>query len=521
MTVPAHFASDPPGGDPLDLQDQLAKITESVPGTICSYQLHADGRVTMPYTARSGEELYGFSREELARDFSVVLACIHPDDAGRVGDRLAQAARDFARWHDCFRYLHPQKGLRWIEGWSVPRREPDGSILWHGFVMDVTERMRAEEALRESDQRKSEFLATLSHELRNPLAPVRNALWLLQHAAPGSDQAVRAREVIERQTQHLTRLVDDLLDVNRISRGKIALRRARLELGDLVRRTCEDHRTAFEQRGIEVQLSLPPAPVWVDADATRLAQIVGNLLQNAAKFTGERGHVWIAVALSAGRREAEIRVRDDGVGLSPDLLPRVFEPFVQAETGLARTLGGLGLGLALVKGLAEQHGGAVRAASPGPGQGAEFTVTLPLAEGPPEAARPPEPAAVEARPLQVLIVEDNPDSAETLLQILELLGHAVRVAHDGRAGLALARAWRPDVVLCDIGLPDLDGYELARALRADPALRGMRLVALSGYAQPEDRERALEAGFDAHLGKPAPPDAISEALGAPPGAGGT
>jgi signal transduction histidine kinase/ActR/RegA family two-component response regulator len=376
--------------------------------------------------------------------------------------------------------------------------------------VDITARKRVEDALRETDQRRSEFLAVLSHELRNPLAPIASALHLLERAAPGTAAAAHAREVIERQTRHLTRLVDDLLDVTRIARGKIELRRALLDLRDVVHRACEDHRALLQQRGLTLRVAAPAAPVPVDADATRVSQVIGNLLQNAAKFTPAGGTVAVDVAVGDGA--AEIRVTDDGAGMEPALVPRVFEPFVQGEGGMARTRGGLGLGLALVKGLVELHGGSVRARSDGPGRGAELSFTLPLvrgALGPVSAA----PVAGPAGPLRILVIEDNLDAAETLADVLGLEGHAVEIASTGKDGIARALARPPDAVLCDIGLPDVDGYEVARALRADPRLGTARLVAVSGYALPEDRERARAAGFDAHVAKPPRLEVLLAALG--------
>jgi PAS domain S-box-containing protein len=406
---------------------------------------------------------------------------------------------------ECTTNVHANRNLR--KDGSVIRCEWYNSALHDSggklvsvlsLVLDVTERERAAEALRDADRCKTEFLAVLSHELRNPLAPIRNGIQLLDRVPPGSEQAERAKRVIRRQTEHLTRLVDDLLDVMRISRGKIALQRAQVDLRELVGRTCDDHRTLFEGRRIELRVEAP-GPVWGEVDATRIAQVVGNLLQNAVKFGREGGTVTTSVAAVDG--SAQIRVRDEGMGIGPELLPRIFDPFVQAEEGLARSRGGLGLGLALVKGLVELHGGSVRAESAGAGRGSEISVMLPLAP----AARSPAPpveAPAAHRPLDILVIEDNVDTAESVGQLLALEGHRIQLATDGRSGMAKARELVPDVVLCDIGLPDVDGYEVARELRADPALHGMRLVALSGYTLQEDKERAKQAGFDAHLGKP-------------------
>ncbi len=388
-----------------------------------------------------------------------------------------------------------------------PVEEDFGAKLGAALSLAL-ENARLFRELADSDRRKSEFLAILSHELRNPLAPIRNAIHLLERAGSGSSESARATAILRRQTDHLTRLVDDLLDVTRISRGKIALHRSRLDLREVARRTVEDLRPVVEESGVSLRFEDGAGPLWVDADPTRVAQVIGNLLQNAAKFTPARGHVVLAIDAVDGA--ARLVVRDDGMGMEPGDVERMFEPFAQAEAGLARTNGGLGLGLALVKALVELHGGTVVARSDGPGRGSEFTAILPLAEEP--AARPvPTPAPVPGGRL-VLVVEDNPDAARTLADVLELQGHRVLIAGDGAGGLALAREARPDVVLCDIGLPDMDGFAVARALRADPALRGTRLVALSGYALPEDRARAREAGFDAHLAKPASIEELARLL---------
>ena len=385
---------------------------------------------------------------------------------------------------------------------------------WHLVVasVDITERVHAEEALREADRRKTEFLGMLSHELRNPLAPIRNALFVLDRAAPGTAQATRAREVIDRQTEHLSRLVDDLLDLTRISRGKIQLRRERLDLAEVVRRTVDDHRATLAAAGVAVELSTPAEPLPVDADATRVAQIVGNLLANAAKFTEGGGQVELAVHRDGG--DAIIAVRDHGVGIDPALLPHVFEPFVQADEGLHRTRGGLGLGLFLVKSLAELHGGGALARSAGAGRGAEFVVRLPLAGGEVLALRPVRDTLAAGGPRRVLVIEDNEDAAEMLRDLLVNSAHEVEVAVDGRAGVARAQARPPDLVLCDIGLPELDGYGVARALRADPAFARTLVVAISGYALPDDVARSVAAGFDRHLAKPVTLEQLAEVLAA-------
>ncbi len=308
-----------------------------------------------------------------------------------------------------------------------------------GIAEEITERKRVEEALREADRRKDEFLAVLSHELRNPLAPVRNALWLLDQAVPGGAQAARAKEIINRQVAHLSRIVDDLLDVTRITRGKIHLQKTRIDLLELVRRTMDDHRTLFSAREVAFTARLAHLPIWIDADPTRVSQAVGNLLQNAAKFTDSGGHVEVAADRDA-QGMALVEVRDDGVGIEPAILGRLFEPFIQADESLHRTRGGLGLGLSLVKGLVELHGGSVEARSDGPGRGAEFVLRLPLAPEQRVVSGDPRSADAAMPSRRVLVIEDNADAAETLREMLEMWGHEVAVAHDGQAGVEKARS---------------------------------------------------------------------------------
>ena len=375
-------------------------------------------------------------------------------------------------------------------------------------------------SLAESDRRKSEFLGVLAHELRNPMAAISNGLYALSHSGVDVSMRERAEGIIRRQTRVLGRLVDDLLDVTRIASGKVRLQNEPLDLVEVVRDCVGDHRELAASAHLSVDLRLAEEKLVVSADRVRLAQIVGNLLDNAAKFS-EKGTVTVIVRHAGGRDEAELVVRDNGIGIDPAMLPRLFQPFSQADTSLARKRSGLGLGLSLVKSLVDMHGGSVQARSDGLGAGAEFIVRLPLARADtatqaPVALAPaarPEPAPGAAkRPRRVLIIEDNLDAAASLRDALRLLGHAVHVAHDAQEGIDAAREFRPDVVLCDIGLPTMDGYQVAQKLRADPHLRSIFLIAVTGYAGPDDQERAARAGFDRHFGKPPDIDRLNRLL---------
>ncbi|MFL6200432.1 MAG: ATP-binding protein [Thermoanaerobaculia bacterium] len=395
----------------------------------------------------------------------------------------------------------------------------DGRLVraW-GTQLDITEQKRLEEELRRraeelvaADRRKDQFLAMLAHELRNPLAPIRNAVELMRQVETVDPSFQPAREMVERQVKHLARLVDDLLDISRITHGNIRLRKEIVDLGTIVQRAVEGIRPLIETRGHELTVGLPEEPVRLEADSTRLEQVISNLLNNAAKYTMPGGHIWIEAAREGG--EAVVRVRDTGIGVPHDVLDRVFEPFVQSDGSLARSEGGLGVGLTLVRSLVEMHGGRVEASSPGLGQGSEFVLHLP-ARLPDESALPAaEPVAPAAsRPLKVLVVEDNVDAAESLATLLRLWNHDVNVVHDGRTALEAARTQQPEVVLLDIGLPGLDGYQVARRLREELGLDHTLLVAMTGYGQPEDRRRSQEAGIHHHFVKPVEPIVLRNLL---------
>jgi signal transduction histidine kinase/DNA-binding response OmpR family regulator len=363
-----------------------------------------------------------------------------------------------------------------------------------------------------ADRQKNEFLSMLAHELRNPLAPIRNAAEVLRLSGPDQPQVRWAREVIDRQLSHLVRLVDDLLDVSRITRGKIQLKPEPVDLAAVVGHAVEASRPAIEQAKHRLEVALPPEPIWVTGDAARLTQVLTNLLNNAAKYTDPGGRVALVLAREGG--EAVVRVWDTGVGIPADMLSAVFDLFTQVDRSLDRSQGGLGVGLTLVKRLVEMHGGSVAAHSDGPGKGSEFVIRLPAlaAEAPAAGANGRPPAA--AGRLRVLLVDDNVDGAESLAALLRLAGHEVWLAHDGPGALEAAASFRPDAAVLDIGLPGMDGYEIARRLRADPDTAPAVLVAVTGYGRDRDRERSREAGFDYHLVKPVDLAELHRALAA-------
>jgi PAS domain S-box-containing protein len=374
----------------------------------------------------------------------------------------------------------------------------------------------AEAALKEADRRKDEFLATLAHELRNPLAPIRNAVQILAMPQATAREAERARGMIERQLGQMVRLVDDLLDLGRIASNKIRLRRSAVDLAEVLRSAVETSRPLVDAAGHDLAVALPQERLCVHGDPTRLAQAVSNLLNNAAKYTNRNGNIWLSAERDG--RDAIVRVRDTGIGIAPAQLPRIFDMFSQAAPALERAQGGLGIGLALVRGIVAMHGGSVVAHSEGLGRGAEFVIRLPLLPGAAEAQADDASRAAgspAAPGLVVLVVDDNRDAAESLAMMLQLAGHATHVAHDGLQAVGAASVLRPDVVLLDIGLPKLNGYEAARRIRAEAGSRPVRLIAISGWGQEDDKRRAAEAGFHHHLTKPVDPDALLALIARP------
>jgi PAS domain S-box-containing protein len=431
---------------------------------------------------------------------------------------LVQAAvLDAIRNKSVFELEHRVRRLDGSQGWTLSRAVPmfreDGGIEeWIGAASDITERRMAEEKLRELDRRKDEFLAMLAHELRNPLAPIGAAAELLQRARPTEAMVRTTSEIIGRQVRHMTALVDDLLDVSRVTRGRVELDKTALDVGRIAADAVEQVAPLVQARRQQLSVLQPPAQVLVCGDKKRLVQVLANILNNAAKYTPEGGHLRLEV--QAGEHEVRIEVSDDGIGMAPEVVARAFDLFAQAERSVDRASGGLGLGLALVRSLVELHGGTVACDSPGLGKGSRFVVTLPrLAERAPAAqGRSGGENAAEAGPLRILVVDDNEDAADTLAMLLEVSGHEVMVEHSPHRALARAKETAPQVCLLDIGLPDMDGAELARRLRALPETAPALLVAVTGYGQESDRARTREAGFDHHLVKPIDLDQLQAVL---------
>ncbi len=408
---------------------------------------------------------------------------------------------------------NPDGSLSWWLCTKFPFVDAAGQLFVGGLAVDITARKRAEEKLHEADQRKDEFLAMLAHELRNPLASIRNAARILDRADSNPAKLAWCREVIDRQSGHLARLVDDLLDISRITRGKIELRKERLDLVDIVRWAVETSRPLIDAHGHGLSVRLPPEPLPVHGDPVRLSQVVSNLLNNAAKYTEEGGHIRLTARREGG--EALVSVRDTGVGIPAAMLARVFEPFTQVEHATDRAQGGLGIGLALVRGLVRLHDGRVEVRSEGLEQGSEFVVHLPLEAAPSGGGAPPaEPVSAPCPPRRVMVVDDNHDAADSLGLLLALEGAEVRVAYDGPAALEILDAFQPAVVVLDIGMPGMDGLELAQRIRRQPRFRDVALIALTGWGQAEDRRRSRAAGFDYHLTKPVDIDKLRTVLAA-------
>jgi PAS domain S-box-containing protein len=481
-----------------EAQARLAAIVESSEDAIVSKTL--DG-IILSWNA-GAERLFAYaSHEAIGRSITLIIPPERQDEEHEILARIARGERV-----EHFETVRVAKDGRRIDiSLTVsPVRDRAGRIVGASKVArDITDRKRAEEALREADRRKGQFIALLAHELRNPLAPLRNGLQVIGLACGGADAVAQARSMMERQLGHMVRLIDDLLDVSRINQNKMELRRSRVLLTDVLSSAVETARPAIEAAGHELTVALPPEPVHLDADLTRLAQVFSNLLTNSAKYTERGGRIWLAAERRGG--EVVVSVRDTGIGIPADALPRIFDMFSQVGRSIERSTGGLGIGLALVKGLVEMHDGTVSAASEGQSKGSTFTVKLPVLGTPTEplAAVPSEKGQTAAGPRRrILVVDDNRDSAKSLAMLLKLRGNEVLTAHDGVEAVEAAEKYRPQVILMDVGMPRLDGYEATGRIRERPWEPPAIIIALTGWGQEGDRALSKAAGCDGHLVKP-------------------
>lgn len=484
---------------------RLALVT----GRLGSWQLDL---LTMDFTCTAlCKSHYGLAPDAPLAYARLWSELVHPDDRDAMQSELRTAIEHHRDYEAEYRVIWPDGSLHWLVARGRAAYDAGGrAVAVAGVTLDVTERRQTEEALRDADRRKDEFIATLAHELRNPLAPLRHCLHILQMEASGRVDAPRLHAMMDRQVRHLVRLVDDLLEVSRISRGKIELRRERVDLAQVIQHAVETSRPLVDAGRHALDVELATEPLLLDADPMRLAQVFANLLNNAAKYTPQGGRIAIHAAVDAA--DAVVRVRDNGVGIPVDMLPRVFDMFSQVDHTLDQAQGGLGIGLTLVRSLVELHGGTVSAHSAGRGSGAEFVVRLPLCERPaagsPAAAADAGGSSGPCGPQHLLVVDDNRESADSLAMFLRLCGREVHVAYDGDAGIEAAARLRPDAMLVDIGMPGRNGYDVCMHLRAQPWGQALAIFAVTGWGQQDDRERSERCGFDGHFVKPVDPDAL-------------
>ena len=524
-----HFFSTPMGRDPngrrvlvsnaIDVteqnrseaalrqsESQFRQMADAMPQVIWTAQ--PDGHID--YYNERWYEYTGFNRNEYSE--SHWAAILHPDDVQPTRDAYHSAIQSGSPYQMEYRWKDPARsGYRWFMGRALPARDEYGRIVrWIGTCTDVDDIKRAEQSLKESDRRKDEFLATLAHELRNPLAPIRNALAVLKISGDNRDVFTKSREMMERQLAQMVRLVDDLLDVSRISRGKIELKLAPVELASIIHHSIETSRPLAVTAGHAVRITLPEEPIYLHGDPVRLQQVFSNLLNNAYKFTPPGGQIHLT-ARRVGD-EVTVSVHDNGIGIPPEKLDGIFEMFSQIDTSLERSQGGLGIGLNLVKRLVHLHNGDVEARSEGLGKGSEFLVRLTaIAAQPTIDPRPSDGHA--APPRRILIVDDNRDSAESLAMLMGLAGHETTICHDGLDAVDLAETWRPEILILDIGLPRLNGYEVCRRIRERDWGKSILILAMTGWGQDEDRRKSAEAGFNSHLVKPIDYNQVIDLIG--------
>ena len=464
----------------------------------------------------------GLDSTEEVRQMNIITDLIFPEDQDRIANEFFPSVLENGSGRIEIRFRHQKTGEAiWMSYSVTTLMDAEGRPTGFATIsQDITERRQMEDNLRQladdlskADRRKDEFLATLAHELRNPLAPIRNGLEVMKVADPNSETVERVQVIMERQIVHMVRLVDDLLDMSRISRGKIDLHREWVEMSSIIDQAIETSRPLIDSAGHELTVTQPPQPIYINADLVRLAQVVSNLLTNASKYSEPGGQIWLTVEPQGS--DVIVSVKDKGIGISPDMLPHIFDLFTQADGASVRSQGGLGIGLTLVKQLVEMHGGSVRALSQGSDQGSEFVVRLPILIEQPGLARSEQtddksPHSETRR--RILIVDDNEDAAWSLELLFQSYGDETQRASDGLAAIKAAEAFRPDIVLLDIGLPRLNGYEVARHIREQSWGKDMLLVALTGWGQQEDRRKSSEAGFNDHMVKPIEHNALTQLL---------
>lgn len=461
------------------------------------------------YASESFLRLVGLTQEECSSvGWESVL---HPDDAEPTVTAWKECVESNARWDREYRLKGVDGEWHYVLSRGIPvQNELGETTSWVGINLDISRLKQVESELRDADRRKDEFLATLAHELRNPLAPIVNSLQLLDRGGLDQEMAKRTRNIMSRQIHHLVRLVDDLLDVSRVMQGKIELRPEQVDLATVLARAVETAQHLMDAKGHQLEILLPASPITMEADPVRLSQVVSNLLTNAAKYTETKGQIKLT-AKQAGR-QAIVTVHDNGIGILPEMLPKIFGLFVQADHSSTKSEGGLGIGLTLVKSLVEMHNGSVQAKSEGLGKGSEFIVRLPVAieEGsqPSEIDQEDQPDVISPSGLKLLVVDDNRDSADTLAMVLKYKGHEVRVAYSGTEAIQAVEVYVPDLVLLDLGMPGMDGFEVSRQLRKTPGLEHTVLAALTGWGQDDHRKKTASAGFDHHLTKPLEPQAL-------------
>jgi PAS domain S-box-containing protein len=460
------------------------------------------GKTWYDFTGRTPDASLGFGW----------IDAVHPDDREAARQSFLSANDGHTAYSLEYRLRDKNGEYHWVIDAALPRFAADRQFLgFIGSVIDISDRKKYEEELREADRRKDEFLAVLAHELRNPLAPIRTGLELMRLAGDDVTVIEEVRTTMERQSQQMVRLIDDLLDVSRITRGAVDLRKSRVELAAVIENAIETSRPFIEEIGHKLVISIPKQPIVLEADPTRLAQVISNLLNNAAKYTPRGGSVRLTAERVDGM--AVISVKDSGIGIPAEMLEPIFDMFTQVDGSLERSHGGLGIGLTLVKRLVEMHGGTVEARSSGTNQGSEFVVRLPALVGllhdPPSSKRH-DPASSAKR--RILVVDDNENAAKVLGMLLTALGNEVRIAFDGFTGIALAESFLPEIILLDIGMPKLNGYETALRIREQPWGKSIVLAALTGWGQEEDKRRTREAGFDHHFVKPIEPAILQKLL---------